>query len=156
MTRRCFLFAAPALLAAGVGQTPSSATRPPGRVSADPDPRELFGALASALSERDARDFIHHFDSAMPDLDALQSNVEALVDQADVISSIDFVSQSQDKSDMVVEVDWAMTLQSRAAAAGGPTERRRRVLTVRLRRQGSKWKVVSLNPLEFFEPPRFQ
>lgn len=142
MTRRRLIFAAPSLAAAAL--------------PADPDPRELLGTLASALSERDAGDFIRHFDSSMPNLDTLRANVEALVEQADVVSSIDFVSQSEENSDTVFEVDWAMTLQSRAAAAGGPTERRRRVLNIRLRRQGSKWQVVSLKPLEFFEPPRYQ
>lgn len=141
MTRRLFL------LAAAV----------PAAVRAEAsEPQGVFAELASALAERDSRDFIHHFDPDMEGIDTLRDNIEALVEQADVICSIAFVSRRDEGNTAILEVDWAMTLQSRGAAAGGPTERRRRVLTAKLRHEGKKWQIVSLTPLDFFDPPRYE
>lgn len=139
MVRRGFL-----MLVAGV----------PAVVAMAAEPSDVFGALASALAERDAASFAGQFEAGMPGLDRLRADVAALVEQADVISSIDFVSRRDEEGAAVLEVDWAMNLQSRNGA-GGPTERRRRVLTARLKQSGKHWRIVSLEPLEFFRPPQF-
>ncbi len=139
MNRRRFLVAvaSPALLAAAADTV-----------------RDVFAALAAALSERDTGDFLSHFDENMPGLAALRANVEGLVEQADVISSIVFLDEQESAGQASVRVDWAMTLQSRAGT--GPTERRRRIITARLKQEGKHWKILALEPLDFFEPPRIQ
>jgi len=119
------------------------------------EPDSVLTTLASALSERDAGAFMKPFDPDMPGTDSLRANIEALTVQADVISSIDPLNRREEGSETILEVDWALTLQSRADAAGGPTERRRQTITLKLRRQGNNWQITSLAPLTFFDPPRF-
>lgn len=119
------------------------------------EPESVLTTLASALSERDPGAFIKPFQPEMPGLDSLRANIEALTVQADVISSIDPLTRREEGSETTLEVDWALTLQSRADAAGGPTERRRQTITLKLRRQGNDWQITSLSPLTFFDPPRF-
>jgi murein L,D-transpeptidase YcbB/YkuD len=118
-------------------------------------PVDVFGALASALAEHDAASFLRHFDPGMPELDRLAQNAAALAEQADVVSSIDFLGRKEEGGETVVQVDWAMTLQSRNGAAGGPTERRREILTARLKHAGNAWRIASIEPLAFFDPPHF-
>jgi hypothetical protein len=115
----------------------------------------VFGALASALAEHDAESFLRNFDPDMPKLDVLGRSVAALAEQADVVSSIDFVERKDEGGETIIQVDWAMTIQSRNGAAGGPTERRREILTAHLKRVGNAWQVKSIEPLEFFDPPKF-
>ncbi|MEO8657410.1 MAG: hypothetical protein ABI693_03025 [Bryobacteraceae bacterium] len=119
------------------------------------EPESVLTTLASALSERDPGAFIKPFQPDMPGLDSLRANIEALTVQSDVISSIDPLNRREEGSETIIEVDWALTLQSRADAAGGPTERRRQTITLKLRRQGNSWQITSLSPLTFFDPPRF-
>src|SRR5581483_2522988 len=57
------------------------------------DPREevydLFGSMASALSEGDTGRFLAAFDPSMKGYEDLAANVRALIDQADVTSTIE-------------------------------------------------------------------
>ena len=119
------------------------------------EPESVLTTLASALSERNPGAFMRPFDPEMPGFDSLRANIEALTVQADVISSIDPLNRREEGSETILEVDWALTLQSRTDSAGGPTERRRQTITLKLRRQGNNWRVISLSPLTFFDPPRF-
>lgn len=114
--------------------------------------REVFSAMAAALAGGDASEFIRQFEPSMPSIAVLRSNVEALVEQADVVSSIDFVGERDEEPGKLVQADWAMTVQSRGAS--GTTERRRQVLTVRLHKVGKGWKITSLQPIEFFAAPQ--
>jgi hypothetical protein len=123
--------------------------------AAPPEPTGVFGTLASALAEHDSESFLRQFDPDMPKLDVLARNIGALAEQADVVSSIDFVGRKDEGGETIIQVDWAMTLQSRDGAAGGPTERRREILTARLKRAGNAWRITSIEPLEFFNPPKF-
>ena len=44
----------------------------------------------------------------MPKLDVLGRNVGALAEQADVVSSIDFVGRKDEGGETIIQVDWAL------------------------------------------------
>lgn len=105
---------------------------------------DVLTAIASALSEGNARAFLQAFDREMPGYAAIESNVTALTDQADILCSIDTLKESGDDSSRTVEVDWFIQLRSKSA--GGPLERRRQIVTVKLAKRKKKWKIVGFDP----------
>lgn len=126
-----------------------------GRLTAQTPPEiaELFGDLAAALSNGRAADFMRYFDASMPGYAELRTLVSALLEQAEVSSSIEFINVEQDQADYSVEVDWLLHL--RARSPGEPIDRRRGKLKCRVTRKGRAWKIVSLSPVDFFRPPRY-
>lgn len=105
---------------------------------------ELVAPLAAALAEGDAARFMRHIASDMPGRSTLRANIQALVDQADVTSSVEL----RRLSNGAAEVDWYMQVRSKATLA--VLERRRTIVTVEIL-QG---RIKSLAPLSHFAPPR--
>ena len=120
------------------------------------DPREevydLFGSMASALSEGDTGRFLAAFDPSMKGYEDLAANVRALIDQADVTSTIEPVEDAGDAQQRTVKFDWLMQLANKDDRVS--TMRRQKTITSRLQKQKRKWRIVSLDPLDFFAPPR--
>jgi len=122
------------------------------------DPRQeiydLLGSMASGLSEGDAGQFLRAFDPSMKGYAELAANVRALVEQTDVLSAVELVEESGDEQHRNVTVDWLLQLgdkQNRAAAA-----RRQQNIKCRLEKQKKRWRIVSIEPLEFFAPPKIR
>jgi len=113
---------------------------------------DLLGSLTAALTEVNVEGFMAAFDKRMPDYDRLKTNVEALVNQADVASSIEPLKNEGDDSRRSVDLDWF--LEVRSLLQDGPIVRRREVIHCELQKQGKRWKIVSLKPLEFFAPAK--
>jgi hypothetical protein len=105
--------------------------------------------MASALAAHNAEEFLSHFDRRTPAFSELTANVRALVDQADVHSGIDAITDDGDSA----TVDWIMSLTSRT----NPAQNERRHATVRMKfdTSGKHPKVVLIEPANFFGPPRF-
>ncbi|MDX2152970.1 MAG: hypothetical protein SFV54_19665 [Bryobacteraceae bacterium] len=124
------------------------------RADAAAEVREVFASLAAALTERDAPGFFAQFDEDFAGLDALRTNVEAMMDQAEVASSITFPEEPAEAAGRVTSLaDWAMNLRSRAAIQR--LERRRALVTATFRTAGKRLKIAQLAPLTLFAPPRF-
>ncbi|HUI76876.1 MAG TPA: hypothetical protein VLY24_03145 [Bryobacteraceae bacterium] len=115
------------------------------------DVRDFFGQLGSALSEGDAGQFMKNFDRSMPGYEMLATNVEALVLQQDVQSSIEILSAEGTDTKRMLELDWF--LQFVEPGPGGDTTRRREQVKCTLARQGKRWLITSLEPLSLFAPP---
>ena len=120
----------------------------PAAIALPADPADeawrLLVDAASALSQGDAVYFLSLCDSASPDYPSLRSNVTALLEAAEVQSSIDPVSNEGDDRRRTLEVDWLLRIRPRGLA-GRAIERRRRVKCV-LEKRGRKWRIVSLDP----------
>lgn len=116
------------------------------------DIRDFFGQLESALSEGNADQFMKGFDRAMPGYEMLAVNVAALLQHADVQSSIEVLSDEGTATSRMLELDWFLQLME-VQAAGGSTRRREQVHCT-LARQGKKWRITSLVPLSLFAPPQ--
>ena len=114
---------------------------------------DLFTSMAWALTADNAIAFLSAFDPGMPGFEALRVNVTALLRMAEVHSSIDLVEESGDDRSRVVELDWLVHILNRQD--GAVAERREEHVKCRVEKAGKKWRVASLEPLEFFAPPRF-
>jgi len=113
---------------------------------------DLLSSLASALSAGDGLAFLSKIDHKMPEYDTLQRNILALTGEYEISAAIDILQQEGDEHSQKLQLDW--TMQIRAREETGPVERRRETVTCGAERVKKKWKVVSLEPLSFFAPPR--
>ena len=120
---------------------------------ADPhdDVIEVFTSMANALTTVNPAQFMNPIDPDMAGYDQLKTNVEALVKQADISSSIEPLQDSGDASKWVIDLDWL--LEVRSLVQDGPVVRRRQIVRCELERKKGHWKIVSMQPLEFFAPP---
>ncbi len=110
---------------------------------------DLFASLAAALSARDAELFLKPFDRGMKDYGRLAALVRALLDQAEVASSVELIDL--DESQGRVDLDWLLDV--RIDQAAGRSERRRRRVTCTVAGAGKRRKITALDPVEFFAPP---
>ena len=113
---------------------------------------DLFTSMAAALSEGNASAFMSAFAAAMPGYEALRAGVTALLREAEVQSSIELVEEQGDDRNRAVELDWLVHIVGRQD--GALAERRRERVKCRVEKSGTKWRVASLEPLQFFAPPR--
>jgi hypothetical protein len=109
---------------------------------------DLFASMAAALSEINVPQFMDAFDKNMPSYDRLRAGVTALVNQAEVSSSVEPLSDEGDDLKRTVELDWY--LEIRSLLPDGPLVRRREAVHCELRKQKKHWKIVALKPIEFF------
>jgi hypothetical protein len=115
---------------------------------------DLFSKIASALSDDDAAMFIEAVDPDMPQFQDFRRDVVALTDLADLTNSIEVLSDTGDDTHRAEELDWFLEIVGKSDPH--PVERRREVVKFRLERKGKnkKWKIVSIDPLHFFAPPK--
>jgi hypothetical protein len=114
---------------------------------------DLFASMTAALSADNAAQFMRGFDARMPDRDKLKDQIAAMLDQAEVASSVELLRDEGDDERRTVELDWYLELRSRSPE--GPLLRRREVVRCGLQRENKRWRIVSLAPLDFLAAPRF-
>lgn len=122
------------------------------RADAHNDVLELFGTTAAALADVNVPKFMDAFDKDMPDYGKLKDAVAALTNQAEVTSAIEPVKDEGDDTKRSVDLDWYM--QVRSLAQDGPIVTRREMVHCELRKEGKRWKIVSIAPVEFFAPAK--
>jgi hypothetical protein len=115
------------------------------------DMRDFFGQLESALSEGNADQFLKGFDRSMPGYGMLAANVAALVEETEVQSSIEVLSDEGTDASRTLELDWFLQLVEQQAA--GESTRRREQVHCTVARQGKKWRITRMAPLSLFAPP---
>jgi hypothetical protein len=113
---------------------------------------DLFTKIASALSDDDPVMFVEAVDPGMPHFQDFRRDVVALTDLADLTNSIEIVTDTGDDTHRTEELDWFLEIVGKSDPH--PLERRREVVKFRLERKGKKWKIVSIEPLHFFGPPK--
>lgn len=114
---------------------------------------DFLASAASALSEAhslrptiasDAGPFLDHFDSNMPDFATLRNELEALVTEASVSSSIEIVSDEGDDRKRTLQLDWILQIEGQAT--------RRKIVNVTIEKRKKDWKFTALAPVDFFKP----
>ncbi len=113
---------------------------------------DAFTAMAEALSNSNPTAFMAGFDPAMPGYERLSADISATMREADIVSSIDFVSDEGNDASRDVQLDWFLQIQPKADL--GQLVRRRQTIKCHLERRKGKWLVTALEPLSFFAPPR--
>jgi hypothetical protein len=116
-----------------------------GRADDNSDILEIFAPLASALSDGDALAFMRPIDKSMPDRAKLSDNVNALIAESTVTSSVELIRIEGDK----VELDWSMQIKTRGAT--GVSAQREQTVTARI---SSKKRILEIGPIEFFGPSK--
>ncbi len=111
---------------------------------------ELVTSMAAALTASDVPRFMSAFDQNMPDYGRLETAVTGLVNQADVSSAIEPLSDEGNNQKRSMDLDWLLEVRSLEQA--GPVVRRREVVHCEIEKQKKHWKIVSLKPLDFFTP----
>jgi hypothetical protein len=112
----------------------------------------LIASLTAALTEMNVPEFMAAFDKSMPDYERLKADIDALVNQAEISSSIEPIKNEGDERKRVADLDWY--LEVRSLAQDGPIVRRRQLIHCELRKENKRWKIVSINPIEFFAPAK--
>lgn len=113
---------------------------------------DLFSKIASSLSDDDPAMFIEAVDPGMPNFQDFRRELVALTDLASITNSIEVLSDTGDDTHRAEELDWFMEIVNKADPH--PLERRREVVKFRLGRKGKKWKILSIDPVHFFGPPK--
>lgn len=113
---------------------------------------DLLSGMAAALTAVNPAQFMDAFDKSMPDYGKLKDHITALANQAEITSSIELLTDEGDDAKRSVDLDWY--LQVRSLYPNGPIVTRREVVHCELGKQGKRWKIVALKPIEFFAPVR--
>jgi|SRR5580658_5172824 hypothetical protein len=118
---------------------------------------EVVTDMAGALTEVNVPKFMSAFSKDMPGYATLQNNVTALVNQAEVSSSIQPVTEDGDDQARSIDLDWV--LEVRSLEQDGPIVHRREVVHCELRKdqvhkKKPQWKIVAIKPLDFFSPAK--
>jgi hypothetical protein len=111
---------------------------------------QLVGSMAAALTVVHVPEFMDAFDKNMPDYARIESDVTGLVNQADVSSSIEPISNTGDDAKRSMDLDWY--LEVRSLLPEGAVIQRRQIVHCELQKEKNKWKIVALKPIDFFAP----
>ena len=113
-----------------------------------PEQMEVFRAVTEALANQDADAFLDQFDSKMPQYEKLRDEIQDLFGVAQEIgSTIDVitdegVAHEDEGQKRMLELDWLLKIDN--------AEPRRQIVKCQVEKQGKKWKIMALDPVEFF------
>jgi len=103
---------------------------------------EVFRLASEALANQDADAFLDQFDPKMPQYEKLRDEIQDLFGMAQAIgSTIDVITLDGNK----LELDWLLKIDT--------AEPRRQIVKCQVEKQGKKWKITALEPVEFFKAP---
>ena len=105
---------------------------------------EVFREIAEALANRDADAFLEQFDRRMPDYEKLRDEIrELLAVTQEIGSTIDVITDEGDEQKRSLDLDWVLKIDT--------DDPRRQIVKCRAEKQGKKWKITALEPVEFFK-----
>jgi len=124
----------------------------PLRLFAKPDSAVFsrIAALANDLSEGDEPDALAVFSSAMSNYGEVSADIDALVNQTQILCAIDIVDDNESAGIHKLDTDWYLELKSSADA--GPTERRRERVEIQIELIKGKWRITAISPLVILAP----
>ena len=119
---------------------------------ADPaaDVLRVFSSAAEALTNDDASAFLDKFDRNIPGYAGLRNDIEGLLAAYEVGATIEVVTDEGDGDKRTVELDWLL-VTTQKNSINSIHETRRHVVKCKLERHGKQWKIVALDPLDFFK-----
>ena len=111
---------------------------------------DLVADAAASLSAGNVPRFLKAFDPKMAGYAKLRENVTGLIAQGDVQSLIDPLEDEGDDRRRVAQFQWTLRIQRGQQATS--SARREQVVKCTVEKQGGKWRIVDLVPMEFFAP----
>jgi len=111
-----------------------------------PEQMEVFRLVNEALANQDADAFLDQFDPKTPQYEKLRDEIQELFGMAQEIgSTIDVITDEGDELKRTLDLDWLLKMDNHAA--------KRQIVKCRVEKQGKKWKITALDPVEFFRVP---
>jgi hypothetical protein len=105
---------------------------------------QVFREIAEALANRDADAFLDQFDRQMQGYETLRDEIrELLAVTQEIGTTMDVISDEGDEQKRSLELDWVLKLDTE--------DPRRQIVKCRAERQGKKWKITALEPVDFFK-----
>jgi hypothetical protein len=109
-----------------------------------PEQMEVFRNVSEAMANRDADAFLDQFDRQMPQYEKLRDEIQELFGLTQEIgSTIDVITDEGDDSKRTLQLDWLLKIDI--------DEPRRQIVKCQVEKQGKKWKITALEPVEFFK-----
>jgi hypothetical protein len=104
---------------------------------------DLFQAAGEALVNQDADTFLDQFDQKMPGYAMLRDEVQELAAAEQAGSTIDVVTDEGDDKKRALALDWVLRI--------GTDRPRRQIVKCTVEKQGKRWKITALDPVDFFK-----
>ena len=89
------------------------------------------------------------FDKSCEGYSKLRDYFTALTDAHTVVNEMDFIDEQIENQEATLIVHWTLTLNDLTT---GMAQSREQDLTIKLTRKKYDWRIVSLSPIEFFNP----
>jgi hypothetical protein len=108
-----------------------------------PEQMEVFRSVSEALANRDADAFLDQFDRQMPRYETLRDEIQELFGAVEEIgSTVDVITDVGDDQKRTMDLDWLLKIDNDTP--------RRQIVKCQIEKRGKKWKIVALEPVEFF------
>jgi hypothetical protein len=118
------------------GLAATGQNRPPAQM-------EVFRNVSEALANRDTDAFLDQFDRRMPQYEKLRDEIQELFGLAQEIgSTIDIITDEGGDDRRQLQLDWLLKIDLE--------EPRRQIVKCEVEKQGKRWKITALDPVEFF------
>jgi len=111
--------------------------------------RQQVERVGAGLAARNAEDAITPFDKSFDNYERLRDYFTALTTAYSVVSELEVTDEQIGDQDAALTVHWVLVLSD---LSSGLSENREENLTIKLNLKKSDWKIVSLEPLDFFNP----
>jgi hypothetical protein len=113
---------------------------------------DMISGAVGSLAEDNSANFLAAFDRGMPGYPQLRANLAGLLDQGRVESSVELAGSRGDDRRRSLDLDWVLSVAQRDT--GIVMFQRRGRVTCQVERQGARWRIVGLEPVEFLAPER--
>ena len=104
---------------------------------------DFVRTAAEALSEKNQDVFLDHFDSKMPGYVMLRDEIETLMISDDLATTVEILMDEGDEKQRSLDLDWELQVNDQ--------QPKRAIVKCRMEKQGKKWKITALEPIEFFK-----
>jgi murein L,D-transpeptidase YcbB/YkuD len=104
---------------------------------------DVFQAAGEALANQDADTFLDQFDPEMPGFAKLRDEIQELAAIQEASSTVDVVTDVGDDKKRILSLDWVLRI--------GSDRPRRQIVKCTVEKQGKRWKITALDPVEFFK-----
>lgn len=113
------------------------------------DVRRQVTDVASALAGSDATGAMAPFDKSFADYDKLSQYFTALTNSFDVVSEIQIGDEEDTDQETTLKANWILQISDKVNTSD---VRRAFDVVIHLKPVKGKWKIVSFNPIEMFNP----
>ncbi len=110
---------------------------------------QQIAQVAAALSSRNPEEAMEGFDKSFEGYSKIHDYFIGLTAGSTVVNELDFSDDEIENGTATLKVHWTLTIGDRS---NGLTQNREEDLTIKLILKKNHWRIVDLEPIEFFNP----